>query len=828
VVNAEINVNGGGTLLLNYDLSNGGGDYLVRAPINLSATASFQTQRESDAAVNYTVIRDNAALAGIATGDLAGNYVLGTDVTATTNPWVPIGNSGAAFTGKFDGLGHKVDGLTRPNVDNATTGIGLFGQSDGAIRNVGVTNVNVAGAQNVGGLVGINGGTIKNSYSTGTVTGSDKDNGAFQVGSIGGLVGRNSGNIDDSYSSAAVKASTATVPGGHSAGDQGGGMMNFTQGGIGGLAGSSQSPINNSYATGTVDGEADVGGLVGYNNASVIGTSYARGKVTGTANAGGLVGFGFFVPFLPPIFTNTYWNTDAANGTNQATSANEIGVNESTGLNDTDSKLAASYNGFDFNNTWVIREGISHPLLRSMLPPLFVQPTNQTKVYDGAGFGAFAALTNSTSDTNGRIDAAGKAFAGAGTTAINAGTHAVTLSGVTLTGANDTDQHGFLSITLLDGSLVITPAPLTATITATNKAYNGNTTAAPTFTITSGLVGLETVTATGAATFDTKDFGTGKTVTANSNVLADGTNGGLAANYSLVTGQTTTADITKAPLTASITAPNKVFDGTTTATPTFTITSGLVGLETVTATGTATFDTAAVGTGKTVTANSNTLADGTNGGLATNYSLATGQTTTANITAVALPPDEPTPAPTPAPTTTTEINLTPVVGTAKGDPAGTPVQRPTGTPDPTQRTVGANLAVVYLPAPQNRGNQFALAESYTQSSGYQVRVPTASVDGRAELTAKREAGNYDLSGAGKELVLPDDTFSHTRTDAVVTLEARLEDGSPLPTYLSFERSTGKFSVVGTPPAGAERTVRVKVVATDNQGKTATTQLGLKI
>ncbi len=215
-VNAEINVNGAGTLLLNYDVASLGGDIFVRAPINLSATATFQTQQAAIAADTYTVIRDSAALAGITTGDAAVRYVLGTNIDVSgIASWTPIGNSGAAFTGKFDGLGHKVDGLTRPNTDNATTGIGLFGQSDGAIRNVGVTNVNVAGAQNVGGLVGINGGTIKNSYSTGTVTGSDKDNGAFQVGSIGGLVGRNSGNIDDSYSGAAVKASTATVPAGH-------------------------------------------------------------------------------------------------------------------------------------------------------------------------------------------------------------------------------------------------------------------------------------------------------------------------------------------------------------------------------------------------------------------------------------------------------------------------------------------------------------------------------------------------------------------------------------------------------------------------------------
>ena len=143
------------------------------------------------------------------------------------------------------------------------------------------------------------------------------------------------------------------------------------------------------------------------------------------------------------------------------------------------------------------------------------------------------------------------------------------------------------------------------------------------------------MTATGTATFNTKDVLTANLVTANTNVLANGTNGGLASNYSLATGQTVAANITPAALTASITAPNKVYNGNTTAAPTFTITGGEVGTETVTATGTATFNTKDVLTANLVTANTNVLANGTNGGWS-NYSLATGQTVAANITPAAL------------------------------------------------------------------------------------------------------------------------------------------------------------------------------------------------
>ena len=137
------------------------------------------------------------------------------------------------------------------------------------------------------------------------------------------------------------------------------------------------------------------------------------------------------------------------------------------------------------------------------------------------------------------------------------------------------------------------------------------------------------------ASFNNKNVGSSKAVTVNSITLTDGTNGGLAANYSLSTGQTTTANITPKTLTASASSSNKVYDGTTTATSTLTF-SGLIGSETLGQTVGSTFSDKNVGVGKTVTVNSIALADGTNGGLALNYSISSGQTTTANITTKAL------------------------------------------------------------------------------------------------------------------------------------------------------------------------------------------------
>ena len=135
----------------------------------------------------------------------------------------------------------------------------------------------------------------------------------------------------------------------------------------------------------------------------------------------------------------------------------------------------------------------------------------------------------------------------------------------------------------------------------------------------------------GTGSFDYGGVGTGKTVT-SSNLSAERRGGEqLRAG---ATSATTTANITAATLTPAITATNKTYDGTSTAAISCTLT-GVVGSDVVTCSGTGSFDTAAVGTGKTVTANGLSLS----GAAASNYALsATSATTTANITAATLTP----------------------------------------------------------------------------------------------------------------------------------------------------------------------------------------------
>jgi hypothetical protein len=175
-------------------------------------------------------------------------------------------------------------------------------------------------------------------------------------------------------------------------------------------------------------------------------------------------------------------------------------------------------------------------------------------------------------------------------------------------------------------------------LTANNKVYTGDTTA----TISSNNVSLSGVVAGDAsnvslstngysASFASAAVGTSKTVTVSGLTLT----GSAAGNYSL-TQPTLSANITAAAVTVAsgLTANNKVYDGTATAT----ISSNSVSLSGVVAGDTsnlslstnsyaASFFSAAVGAGTTVTVSGLTLT----GSAAGNYSL-TQPTLSANIT----------------------------------------------------------------------------------------------------------------------------------------------------------------------------------------------------
>jgi hypothetical protein len=208
---------------------------------------------------------------------------------------------------------------------------------------------------------------------------------------------------------------------------------------------------------------------------------------------------------------------------------------------------------------------------------------------------------------------------------------AVTVTGYSLTGSAAANY----ALTQPSFTANITTAALTITgVTASNKTYDRGTTATLNTgsAALSGVIGADSVTlvtasATGA--FADKTVATGKTVTTAGFSLS----GSDATNYAL-TQPTTTANITAVGLTVTgISAQDKSYDGTTTATVTGTASlSGVISGDTVTlSTGSAAFDTNAVGSGKTVTF----TGYGLTGADAANYTLSQ-PTGTASITAKVL------------------------------------------------------------------------------------------------------------------------------------------------------------------------------------------------
>jgi uncharacterized protein YfiM (DUF2279 family) len=173
---------------------------------------------------------------------------------------------------------------------------------------------------------------------------------------------------------------------------------------------------------------------------------------------------------------------------------------------------------------------------------------------------------------------------------------------------------------------VINQATLTITAAVNTKTYDGLTSAAATPTA-NGLQGTDSVTGL-AESYDTKDAGTGKTLSVSAYTVNDGNSGG---NYTVSTAASTAGVINKAALTITAAVNTKTYDGTTSASATPT-TSGLQGTDSVTGLA-ETYDTKDAGTGKTLSVSAYTVNDGNSGG---NYTVSTAASTAGVINQATL------------------------------------------------------------------------------------------------------------------------------------------------------------------------------------------------
>ncbi|KKB62577.1 hypothetical protein WM40_16695 [Robbsia andropogonis] len=248
----------------------------------------------------------------------------------------------------------------------------------------------------------------------------------------------------------------------------------------------------------------------------------------------------------------------------------------------------------------------------------------QNKTYDGttgatlAGTAAVSALGSDVVTVSGT---------GTGTFASkNAGTNAVTVSGYSLSGT-DAGNYNLVSPTGLTATINKANLALSG-ISASDKTYDGTTTATLTGSAAVSAIGADvvSVTGTGIGTFATKDVGVNKTVTVNGYTLT----GADAGNYNLIVPGNLTAQVTKAALyITGVTASDKTYDGGTSASLTGTATVAAIGADqvSVTGTGTGTFATKDAGTNKNVTVTGYSLS----GQDANNYDVVQPTSLTATI-----------------------------------------------------------------------------------------------------------------------------------------------------------------------------------------------------
>jgi len=81
-----------------------------------------------------------------------------------------------------------------------------------------------------------------------------------------------------------------------------------------------------------------------------------------------------------------------------------------------------------------------------------------------------------------------------------------------------------------------------------------------------------------------------------------------------------------------------------------------------------------------------------------------------------------------------------------------------------------------------------------------------------------------VPGQSSVVQLPSNTFVHATQKSSMTYEARLEDGRPLPTWVTCDPRTGNLTVVA--PTGKTEDLNIVIEARDAESRTASTGLTL--
>lgn len=421
-------------------------------------------------------------------------------------------------------------------------------------------------ALTVGGLIGHGGSAVKRSYSTGDVFNYD-GNVYISNGGIGGLIGRSASlpgvmlmsdrPIEDSFATGNVSYTA-----GH-----GGGI-------IGGLIGYSDRryPILNSYATGNVTGTPNsgvLGGLIGQmgsgvnsSNMNKITNAYATGDVSGGEYAGGFVGIigsrsevtnvyatgsvtnsehtGGFVASNGGTLINAYWNKDSSGVQTDGGTA--------IGLSDLEAKNISNYTDFD-SSIWGTSSN-GEPILFTI--PLRISTLVKT-------YGDTISLDNFTVYGLQGGDSVSDVFA------YDDSSYLSSSSRLNARAYKASDLLNLSTYQTVKGGVLIQPKAVTTTSTEVKNKIYDNTLDAQLKAqgeISNGVLSGDTVLlADATAYFADKNAGSEKTVYVD--YTLKNSDGSLNSNY--IAHETTTATITPKVISATFSAEDKVYDGTTTA-----------------------------------------------------------------------------------------------------------------------------------------------------------------------------------------------------------------------------------------------------------------------
>ncbi len=322
----------------------------------------------------------------IADIDAAETAIYGwTPIAWNEDPWSP---DLQMFNGQYNGQGFAIQNLSADfsdldDPDNPylywdLNFYGLFGVlgEDAVVKNLRIVNLDIdVGGAFVGGVAGVNYGSIMHCYTSGFV------GTPYHYG--GGITGENFGLISACFSSCQVNGSDADV---------------------GGIAGSNGGTIENSFFTGNVDAYRRAGGIAGWNmeENSLIEHCYTNGVVSNVSfgdwdDVGPLYGANY-----DGTITRCYWDMDVYDFTTPPPSGHPFTTGGRTTAAMTFPHDENTYVDWDFMNIWLADESASmnegYPYLKTDWPTAVLPSVTTLDV---------GSITGNTATLGGEITAEG-------------------------------------------------------------------------------------------------------------------------------------------------------------------------------------------------------------------------------------------------------------------------------------------------------------------------------------------------------------------------------------------------------------------------------------